>query len=93
LFKIYNIDYLFICTILAVILFLVNVVQIFMGVNFVFRKNEILKLIMNACSILLLIIFTFLDNGKYNFLHYICMLISAKLFSILILQIKYRKLK
>lgn len=88
LFYIYQIDYYVICLIMSIILFLVNSLQIFMGVNFVFQKKELHKLIMNFGSIFFLVLLTFYTT-KSNFISYIIVLIIAKLLITILMQHKF----
>lgn len=90
LFYVYKIDYYVICIVLSLVLFSINSLQIFMGVNFVFQKKEMIKLIMNFGTILFLIMFIF-STTKSSFISYIIGLIFAKFLIIVLMQHKYFK--
>lgn len=72
-------------SLLAVVLTYVNTYQIFLGINFVFKKKEKLKLLMNIIILLVLIISLFITINLKSLSLIILSLIFSKILSVFII--------
>lgn len=72
-------------SILAVILTYVNTYQIFLGINFVFKKKEKLKLLMNIITLIVLILSLFISVSFKSISIIILSLIFSKVLSVFII--------
>ena len=71
-------------SLLALILTFVNTYQIFLGINFVFKKKEKLKLLMNISTLMVLIISLFITFNFKSLIIIILSLIFSKILSVFI---------
>lgn len=86
-FKLYALSDVYIVAVSALLLFLINTYQIFIGTNFIFNKKGGLKLLMNISTLVLIIFSTYFLNYS-SYLSVVYLLLASKFISIFVPLIK-----
>lgn len=88
IFSIYGLSNFHLASLLGVFLFIINSYQTFIGINMVFKKKEVSKLILNLSTILILFSILFINSNFVNYYTIVLVLIIAKLGSIFLAMAK-----